>query len=264
VIALIPMGWILYQQPGLVQPLIGMSLNLPDLGQYLAGLRSALSHYGNFLRPSVGTDIVPAFSIAASVLMLFGALRVLRDHHSSRSYVLLIWLALLLPLISLHPELIFVLYTPSIVLFGIGIQNLIHEWYRLFPRNPYARAGALLPLGLLILSIVSFNYATYFYSYAYSPSASQLFSSDLLLAREAILHEASNKTVTVVVAPDQYSLFDLLRRDRHNLTVTTNPPTKADSTFVASTTSYRPSGANPTSTLVNDRAEGALRFLVYR
>ncbi len=267
VVILVPMGWIVYHHPILIQQILGVPLHTPDLAQYLNGLRVALSHFAHFLKPSIGIDIVPAFSIGSFVLMLFGMLRVLRDHYSSRSYMILLWLVLLLPFISLHPEFIFILFVPSILLLGIGVQNLIYEWYKLFPRNPYARAGALLPLSILIFSILSFNYTVYFYGFAYSKDAASHYSNDISILRTAILAQPNNRPAQIVVPDNQANIYDLLRREKANTTILGDQQITSiqiKSTTYISADSVVQAPQIPNSVLVNNRDVNGLRFRVYQ
>ena len=38
-----------------------------------------------------------------------------------------------------NPDKLLICLVPAYLYMAIGIETLIGEWYRLFPRNPYAR-----------------------------------------------------------------------------------------------------------------------------
>ncbi len=272
VVLLIPLGWGIYNDPSLAWQLAGFPANLPDLNQYLSNALLLLNNMFGFTNRDSAEILRPAYSIGVCVIILFGFIRLFRDFHSARSHLLLVWLALIIPALTSNPGQLYVLYVPLILLLAVGLEALIREWYKLFPLNPYARIAALLPLSLLMLSIISFNYSRYFYSYAYSHAASSSFSHDLLLIKQH-LGEATIKTnpVLLVVKADQIPVYDLLRRDNPALTITSAKnlnPNLTQSKIIVSTTETVPTETIKSlgvadAVIVDDSASNALRFKVF-
>ncbi|MBC7746932.1 hypothetical protein H7Y40_03040, partial [Pedobacter sp.] len=141
------------------------------------------------------------------------------------SYMLLIWSSLIFLLILFNPAAVTVLYIPIILYLAVGVETLIREWYRLFPRNPYARIAALIPLTILLVSISTSNIARYFYGYAYVPDT-KAFHTELTSTR-ALLDTPSlkDKPVTLVTTKNNFGFYNLLSRNYKNLTVTDSATT---------------------------------------
>lgn len=259
---LAPMAWIIYNDYEKGIALLGLPGTLPDAGTYFANLKFAILSWVNVLHPSITTMITPAFNIGTLVLMLFGFIQVLRDHHSSRSYVILIWLACLLPLISFRPEQIIVLFVPAIILLGIGVQSLVREWYKLFPRNPYARISGLLPLSILMGSMLAFNFTSYFYGFGYYADRSQYFSNDLALVQQTLDRDFADQKVTLVVPKEQVGIYDLLRRTYPNVTVADTPSASRPLLVQNDAASGIKTAAS--DVVVSSDKSSPLRFVVYR
>ena len=211
-------------QPSILATLAGVQLkavSLQQLGDNAAQL------YGLFVNPFGPTVksgfVVPFFGAATLALAAFGLLRTIRDHHSARSYMLLIWLGFLIPLVLLNPTTPFVIFIPIILLLAIGTESLIREWYDIFPFNPYARLGALIPLVILLASIMSTNLFRYYYSHLYSTN-SYYSHNQLSVIRHALDRKDINKTQQVLVVGDNQPFYDLLRRDYPKLHVTNQAP----------------------------------------
>lgn len=268
----IPLLWGIYNNPGAAIELAGFPKELPSLSQYGANLLALLRDIFGFDQREVREYILPAYGIGTGILMLFGLFRALRDFHSARSHMILVWLALLLPALVSSPPNLYVLFAPLILLLAIGIEALIREWYKLFPHNPYARVTALLPLGILLVVVVSFNYSRYFNGYAYAPSPNKVFSNDLLLLSHNLPQAIDNRASVLVVDQSEVKLYDLLRRQNPKLSVVSPPGLTQDKTLGASliiSTEAKLEAAQirdfgvPSKVLVNDRAQHALRFRVF-
>ncbi len=48
------------------------------------------------------------------------------------------------PVILINPIFTSVTFVPIVLLLAAGLTSLIGYWYRLFPRNPYARVAGLI------------------------------------------------------------------------------------------------------------------------
>lgn len=194
-------------------------LGLDQLDQFsLGAVPSTILSVGgdlfNFTRNTVGTIVTPLFGIATTILLALGILKLCTATYSARSYMLFIWGGLLIPVLLLRPDMILLVLIPSTLVLAIGIETLIRQWYDLFPRNPYARIAALIPLSILVFSIVGINMERYFYGHHYNPQASE-FHGELPAVRD-ILHENKRNiqaTGTIVVPRDQVTFYDILRRE---------------------------------------------------
>lgn len=242
----------------------------PDLMTYLRNGWQVVSQAGNFLQPRVGTVVQPAFTIVTIILMIIGFVRTLLDNYAARTYALLIWTAVLIPLIIINPAYFPVLFIPAMLYMAVGLQALIDEWYALFPFNPYARIAAILPLIALLSGLWFLNYSTYFYGNRHSPVVAQAYTNDLGLLKP-VLNEKSqyNSRVDIVVPAEQKGFYKFIAADKTNIRVLT--PSEAlsrhakyiivsEDAAVANTSHY----GLLEKFIVNDRAKDPLRWRVYQ
>ncbi len=267
-----PLVYGLWQNPTAALQLAGVPDSVPSAGEYATQLGSVITKLAGFWAPNIGEVIQPAFSLASLLLIMLGLLRSVADYHATRTYALLIWTAVLIPVVALQPDYIVVLYVPAILFMAIGIQTLVKEWYSLFPRNPYARIAGLLPLIALIGGLWHYNFTTYFNGYRYSPEIAEVYSSDLRLITDRTDQlKSSDEAATLVVTPHDKAFFQLLERDfpNNNLRVIdTGQPLPNTKTLFVSGAANTPAAAayrlgQPSTFLVNDYQNDSARWYVY-
>lgn len=272
-VLLIPLGWGVYKNPGLARDLLAIPANLPDPLQFLRDFGKALNNLFNPFNLNTGVIITPALTLVEAALLACGGWRLLRDFHSVRAHFLLIWAALLVPIIGFNPAGIAVLLVPAIMVMTIGLNQVVGYWYRIFPRNPYARLFGLLPLALLLFTIVQVNYQRYIYAMLYSPSAGAAFSPDAFLAQQNTANVATSTPLVIVTDDTHAQLYQVMASRRSNTTVTTGATANARSLPTAGEWLVQPEQlhfvaanlpAKPTRQLVDDRKDNSLRFIVYQ
>ena len=229
-----------------LSPLVYAAATHPSILATLAGIQlesvtfdkifdNARQLYGLFINPFGSTIkngyITPLFGAATLAIMVFGLFKTIQDHHSARSYMLLIWLGFLLPLILLNPTMPFVVFIPATLLLAIGVESLIREWYDIFPLNPYARIGALIPLAILLTSIVATNMFRYFYGHIYTTDFYHR-HNELAAIRHTLDRKDVNKAEQYLVANDNQPFYDLLRRDYPKLHVVSSAPSAVRGTVI--------------------------------
>jgi len=262
---------------GILAPLIIACINTPRVALQLLGFEGvdfAWSDVGsslwtlggqlfNFTTNHTGPIVTPLFNIATTILLLLGLLKLFTARYSARSYMLFIWLALLVPVLILRPDALLLIIVPSTLVLAIGIESLIRQWYDLFPRNPYARIGALLPLSVLVFSITGMNVSRYFLGHQYGSSSS--FHAELPAVRETLENKklGKDKPVALVVPPQQVAFYDLMRRQYPRASVSSQLSSSANSQIIlASSTEQRKD--TPSQIVTNDSAsEQALLLRVY-
>ncbi len=270
ILILVPFGWGIYHNPSQAWDLMAIPSSLPDGLQFGNNLWTAASAFVNPYNVTVGETITPIIGIASTALLIVGAARMLRDFHSVRAHVLLIWAAILVPVVGLNPHLTAVLFVPTMMAIAIGLNQIIRYWYRLFPLNPYARIFGLLPLGILLFSIVQLSYQRYVYGMLYSPQATAIFNSDPFLAQARVNKVDAGQHVVIVVPTDQRSLYQTIAWHRDNVTVADehNPPTELAGTWIIadSVLTAVPKKVLGTfdSLLITDASRDARRFWVYQ
>lgn len=218
-ILLAPLAVAIIAHPPILLTITGIdhfSVSFEALGSSFVSL---LKTFFSFSQTHIGVTIAPFLTLPATALAIFGFLRVIKDHWAARSYMLLFWTSIVVVIVLMDPGQALLIFTPLVLFLAIGVEALIREWYSLFPRNPYARIGALIPLTLIVIGTITVETSRYFDGYLYSSNVSG-FHAELPAVREAFGNDAhSNKRL--VVPADQQSFYDVLRREYPRLTVTT-------------------------------------------
>lgn len=178
-----------------------------------------------FNKPNVSETITPFFNMTFMFFIAFGLAKTVINRSMARSYLILIWLLFCIPMLLIDSSQLPLLFVPSILLVAIGVETLVHEWYRLFPRNPYARIGAMIPLGLVVTGLLAIAVTRYFYAYTYTDTRA-IFHPELSAIRPLL----DDKPTQLVVPAAHVSFYDILR-DKHPKLLVAGPDTPAQPTM---------------------------------
>jgi len=264
-----------------LSPLIVAIIHTPSIGLQLLGIEhiqefklqdilsnilSNANNLFNFVQPTVGPLVTPIFGIATTVLLLLGIMKLFTATYSARSYMLLIWTIALAVILTVRPDMLLLVIVPSALVLAIGIETLIRQWYDLFPRNPYARIAALIPLSILLVSIIGINMERYFYGLLYSPVTAS-FHEELPAVRKTISDEKLRDTkAVVVVLSEQVRFYDLLRREYPKLVIDTQARDANTPKIIFSDTGIVPGVQSPKRIVTSDlkQADQSVLLRVYR
>lgn len=268
-LVLVPLGWGIYKNPGQIWQLLAIPSTLPDPMQFLRDLWHAVSGLINPFNVSFGEFMTPLVSVVAAFLMTIGVIRLLRDFHAVRAYVLLIWGAVLIPVIGLNPSNPIILMVPIMLCIAIGVQPILLYWYKLFPLNPYARVFGLIPLTLLIIALVQFNNQRYTFGMIYSQGAKDTFSTDAFLAQRTLNNLEPTTQTTVVVADQELPLYQHIVQNRANTTaINAAQVNLTPGTWIIAEDQIDDMAALPapvaSEVVVNDDKDNALRFRIFQ
>lgn len=265
-----PLGYSLYLDPSQIMALIGVTsltsaAEAQQRGLYL--LQTLVSIDQNDSR-----ILVPTLSLPAFLLAIYGLYTALRRFANLRYAIAVLLLAAAAVLYIATPEAPYALtFIPVMLLVIFGLHAFINKWYSLFPRNPYARLLALVPLAALLTVMVQFNYNRYFYGLARSESVRRTYDGDILLVKQRLDRQPLLQSGSLVVSPEQQPFYDLLRKQYPNLVVTTGAELadsrQARALIVASSQQTAVAGKLPAVTpqyVADDRPTDALRFRIYR
>lgn len=246
-------------------PLIVGIVRLPELGLTLLGVPTTWPDFGsNFLllsqqylgfsSPSTTDLMTPVFGLGSMLIILFGAYKLIKTHASTQSYLIIIWLVCLIPILVTDPSFTSVTFLPLVLLLATGLGSLLSYWYRLFPRNPYARIGGLMPLVILVGALVLSGLGRYVYGYNYDPDTVANFSNDLSLLPK--------QTSQLIVTNDQLAFYQAVASHRQGLSVSTEPTRE---TFVATQLAKKNySGYQVDQIITSPNSQNADRFYVYK
>ncbi|PID29377.1 hypothetical protein CR983_03980 [Candidatus Saccharibacteria bacterium] len=220
-----PLIYAAFLQPSVLMDLAGIPSTMPPL---LDNARELVRSYVGFHSAGESPIVQPIFSIGTFLVMLIGSYRFLQIKYTARSYITWFWLVTLVPFIVINPQYAAYAFVLSIIMIATGMMSLIRDWYKLFPRNPYARIVGLLPLSLVVLGLAFSGVARYGTAYFYGPTIVRHFDNDVRLVREqaARLEASAERPLLLTVHNDQRQFYELLAAhdDRLKLTNKINEP----------------------------------------
>lgn len=224
-----PLVYAIVLEPQIGLQLLGVPLSWPP--DWHGNLITLANQYIDFISPDNTRMMGPIYGIASLILIVIGIIRLVTTKYTARSYLITIWGALLIPVMVLNPLATGITFVPILILMGMALETLLHGWYRLFPRNPYARFVGLVPLTIFIGGLILSGAGRYLYGYHYDPLVARNFSTDLRLIKTE-LQSLKGQPVILVVGTDEASFYDLLRKTNKDLVVTTTKQASTAPTIV--------------------------------
>lgn len=192
--------------------------NKLDPNTLVGSAKTVLHTLFGFYKPHVSNVFIPFLGLPMMLLLIFGLVRTITDHHAARSYMLHMWLFVSVILLFLNPTSFPLLFIPCIFLVAIGLETFMREWYQVFPRNPYARIGALLPLSLIVIGMIAANTTRYFYGFYYSDTRN-VYKAELSAVRQVVKPHLRTQ---LVVPENEHAFYDILRSKYPQLVIS-NP-----------------------------------------
>ncbi len=183
-------GLIIYtsiQNVEFIKNLLGIQ-NLPTVGEYVKNAFGNMSSVvavlpnANLVISPTGIFFIRFFEL---IFILFGVIMFWRTRVNRLNLTVLV-LSIVLVLasgLSAGSRGGGLVLIPAAIFMTAGIRHLVHRWQRTFPKNPYARVGAYVPMALLFISVVSLHYVSYFQLWPNQPTTQAAFSRDFMLAK---------------------------------------------------------------------------------
>ena len=188
--------------------ILGIPTSLPNIG---ANILLLSQQYLGFSLQSTTGLMTPVFGLGSMLIIVLGIYKLIRTRESTQSYLIIIWLICLIPIIVTNPNFTSVTFLPLVLLLATGLENLLGYWYRLFPFNPYARLTGLIPLIVLVSVLVLSGLERYIYGYHYDPYTVANFSQDLSLLPKG--------TKQLVVSSSEVPFYQVVAEHRKGLIV---------------------------------------------
>lgn len=250
----------------ILDPKIGLSLlgipsTMPDLVSNIKILGQA---YFDFTSSGPG-QFLPMYNLSSLLLAILGLTRIFTTRYTARSYIITSWLILLIPISLINPTKTIVAFVPFMLLTAAGIDVLLHRWYRLFPRNPYARVAGLIPIVLLVVGISLTGIERYFYGYRYTPVATREYSNDLKLIGD-IVSSLESKPVELIVTKDEQEFYKAVYSNSKNVKVglIDKPLPENKRLIVTRGAFYERRLGEPDEIVTSDRKENSDRLYLYK
>lgn len=260
--AMAPLVYALIIEPREIgRALLGLPPNFTNIKAN--ALQSAFGLFG-FAATDKATNglLQPAYVLPLAAIALLGFCRLLVTHYTARSYVMIMLSLVLMPLALLNPSNQHSVFILMVIATATGFDFLIGYWYRLFPRNPYARVAGLVPLSVLVGGLIYISIGQFFNGYTYNPAVARAYSSDLSLVNTQIRQQ---KNVTLLADDSEMPIYSLAAHYNKALTVATEPNLEA--TQITSTRAARnkvPKGWQLKQIITNARANASDRLYIYK
>jgi len=166
----------LARDPSLIQQWLGLPAGMPNLTVLAKQL--ALSVTGFIVRGPVAPEYwlgrTPLLDVAATALVALGILFYQRHLRNARTLLIGLFLAIGAILTALNGAAGLSYMLPLVYLvLGGGFAYLLHQWKKVFPRNPIAEAAAYSLMAFLVLCMVGFHVQRYFVAWRHNPTTIQ-------------------------------------------------------------------------------------------
>lgn len=250
-LALIPLAYGIIKVPQTALIILGIPAHFPNLA---ANMPILWQQYLGFATPSTTLLMTPVFGLGSMLIIGFGVYRLLKTVASTQSYVILIWLVCLIPIVITSPLFTSVTFLPFVLLLCTGLDRLLSNWYGIFPRNPYARFVGLVPLVILVGALVFSGLERYSYGYHYDPYTVANFTRDLSVIPKDTTH--------LVVAPGQVPFYSVVAKYNKNVDVELTPTAQTFTATREAKGNYI--GYTISRIVTSDATNNADRFYIYK
>lgn len=249
-ILITPLAISIIKNPSLGLSLLGIPTKIPDLSANIALLGA---QYLGFSKPGGSTVMTPFFELGSMLIIALGVYVVAKHHTSAKSYVIAIWSLMLVPIVIVNPNLAVVTLFPMVLLLAKGLNKFISYWYELFPLNPYARVGGLIPIIILVSVLVLSGMDRYIYGYRYDPQIVPSFSRDIRIIPK--------DTKYLMVSSDEMAFYKVVEIRNKKITVVTTPT--GDSFLATRKIKGQFSGYNLSKIITTYTKDNGDRFYLY-
>ncbi len=249
----IPLVMACWKDTSLALTLLGVPSQLPD---FMTNLSSLGSQYLGFAKPKGMTMITPVFALGSMLIIGLGIFNTIKNHSTARSYIILTWMLCLIPFIILNPSFNIIMFLPLVLLLASGLKYLLSYWYDLFPNNPYARIGGLIPIIILVGALVISGGDRYLYGYRYDPNIVPSFSRDINLIPK--------DTKKLIVSLNEKPFFSLLEKYNKDIKISTDTTTSDESFTVTKEAKKDFTGYKIDKIITTSNQKDSDRFYLYK
>lgn len=189
-IAFVVIGYVSTKNIAFLQNLLGIQ-SLPSISGYfmnvIGNLTSVVAVLPNS-NPTISPTGVFFVRFFEFVFILFGVIMLWRTRVNRLNLIVLLVSVVLVLASGLSDGSrgSGLALVPAAIFMTAGIRHFIHRWQRTFPRNPYSRIVAYVPLTILFAGVVALHFASYFILWPTQSSTHQAFQKDILLASQEL------------------------------------------------------------------------------
>lgn len=263
IVSIAPLAYAIYLDNAVAMRIFGVPSGPIDIGANVVSVGQDL--FG-FFSTSNSHLLRPMFSLATVLLVLIGIYRLLTVKYTARSYAAIILGVIVSIAIIINPRYAYNLFPIIVLMVAMGVATLIIDWYKLFPRNPYARIAGLIPLAVLVVGLSFSDVTRYTSSYLYSPDILASYSYDLRLLSKTLAKQPKDTKILLVTTQKERSFYDLVAYYDKRFIVTTEYDTADRPVAIVSHGAYQ-ANMPPwqlTQIITNRKATDADRFYLYK
>jgi hypothetical protein len=179
VLCLAGLGFVFYKHPHLALTWAGVP---PHLDRWLDILKRFGNAFAYFIvrgphNPSLWLGRLPVLDAFMSVMLIAGLIFYGRHITAMRTRLLGLFFIIGAILTALNSEVHFSMLVPIVYVIAVaGIAYLLHEWLRIFPRNPLARSIGIGMVALLVISSSAYNLRSYFVAWPRNTDTTAVFN----------------------------------------------------------------------------------------
>ncbi len=262
-VSVAPLVYAAILNPQVIFALLGAQSGSIDIKQNL--ITNTLNLFG-FFSASGSAMLRPIYSLGVMMLIAIGIYKLLTVKYTARSYAVIILAVFIITAMVMDPANDTSLFPLATVMIAMGIATLIVNWYKLFPRNPYARIAGLIPLTIFALGVVFSGVIRYMDNYTYNASVLTHYSNDLrLIDRELHTLRSTAGNTRLIVSADELPFYNLVAHYDKRFAATTDA-TNAPINAIVTHDAYKKtklSGATLKRIITSRKANDADRLYVY-
>ena len=239
--------------------LLGIPTSDPELRHNIMLIVSTLTSLGS---GDSGYLLKPLYSIGFMMLVGIGIYKLVTYKYTARSYITLSLSVFLIPLVIFNPERVLYLFPLACLMLALGIATLVTDWYKLFPKNPYARVAGLIPLSIVVLGMAYSGVARYSNNYTYNPAILKHYSNDLRLIEREVKRSPTKEKPVVIVSKDTLAFYTMVASFNKHFVTAENLPTTSGKIIVSRDANVKPD-VSIEKIITSRFSENADRFYVY-
>lgn len=181
-ILLVPLILAFIRTSSLVVTWLGLPHNLPSLGSIMRGLVHSISFFifRGPADPQLWLDRLPILGFFTSIMLVLGTIFYAKHARAPRTLLLAgLFIAGAILFALGGPVAISVLVPIVYLIITAGVGFLLHDWLRVFPRNPLARSVGYGLLAIAISLACVYNLRSYFIAWPHNTQTRLTFHNRL-------------------------------------------------------------------------------------
>lgn len=265
------LGFTLYNSPNLAKTLLGIDNGIPTIAQYSKSLLVNGSSVVAVLpatNPVNGPDGIFFVRFFELIFVLFGVFMFWKTRINRLNLIVVTSAITLFAVsgLSTSSAASSLIIVPCAIFITAGLRYFIHRWQKTFPKNPYARMAAIIPIVTLLLLTAVQHQRSYFGLWAHQTQTASVYNYDLKLAQSELRKPHPGLSCTVVTT-DQ-SLATLIKQSKTSCPTTIQSSasslTKGQIQLVHTPTlgTYRPAKGVSTRALTQPTTQQSIRWVV--